>query len=51
LARGWDDHQIRGRIAAQMPINEKIARANFVIWTEGAMENHSRQVDGILGRL
>jgi dephospho-CoA kinase len=51
LARGWTPGQIRGRIAAQMPVAEKIARADFVIWTEGDLENHSRQVDGILARL
>ncbi len=51
LARGWAPEQIRGRIAAQMPAAEKIARAHFVIWTEGEMENHSRQVDYILGRM
>ena len=51
LARGWAPEQIHGRIAAQMPVAEKIARAHFVIWTEGEMENHSRQVDGILGRM
>jgi len=51
LARGWTPAQAQGRIAAQMPVVEKIARADFVIWTEGAMENHSRQVDAILGRI
>jgi dephospho-CoA kinase len=50
-ARGWTQEQIQGRIAAQMPVTEKIARANFVIWTEGEMENHSRQVERILGRI
>jgi dephospho-CoA kinase len=50
-ARGWMPEQIHGRIAAQMSIAEKMARAHFVIWTEGEMENHSRQVDGILGRM
>jgi dephospho-CoA kinase len=51
LSRGWTSEQIRGRIAAQLPIAEKVGRANFVIWTEGEMENHSRQVDLILGRI
>jgi len=51
LARGWTPDQIRGRIAAQMPANEKIARAHYVIWSEGDLENHSRQVDGILDRM
>jgi dephospho-CoA kinase len=50
-ARGWAPGQIQGRIAAQMPLSEKMARAHFVIWSEGEMENHSRQVDCILGRL
>lgn len=49
--RGWDQKQIQGRIAAQMPVVEKISRADFVLWTEGAIENHSRQVDAILSRL
>jgi dephospho-CoA kinase len=50
-ARGWTPEQIKGRIAAQMPVTEKIARADFVIWTEGDLQNHSRQVDAILGRI
>lgn len=47
-ARGWTQSQIKARIAAQMPATEKIARADFVIWSEGALENHSRQADCIL---
>jgi dephospho-CoA kinase len=50
-ARGWTSEQIQGRIAAQMPVAEKIARADFVIWTEGSIENHSRQVDAILSQI
>jgi dephospho-CoA kinase len=50
-ARGWSLEQIRGRIAAQMSVTEKIARANFIIWAEGEMENHSRQVDSVLRRI
>jgi dephospho-CoA kinase len=51
LARGWTSEQIQQRLAAQMPAEEKIARANFVIWTEGSLEVHSRQVDAIFDRL
>jgi dephospho-CoA kinase len=51
LARGWTSAQVQGRVAAQMAVAEKIARSDFVIWTEGALENHSRQVDAILGRM
>jgi dephospho-CoA kinase len=50
-ARGWTPEQINGRIAAQMPVTEKIARGDFVIWTEGDLQNHSRQVDIILARI
>lgn len=49
--RGWNNEQISQRISAQMPIEEKIARADFVIWSEGELENHARQVDCILGKL
>jgi dephospho-CoA kinase len=34
-----------------MPVAEKVTRADFVIWSEGALENHSRQVNFILDRL
>jgi dephospho-CoA kinase len=51
LARGWTPPQIQARIAAQMPVSEKISRADLVIWTEGDLENHSRQVDSILDRI
>jgi dephospho-CoA kinase len=50
LARGWTPEQIEQRIAAQMPIDQKIARADFVIWTDGALEVHARQIERILAR-
>jgi dephospho-CoA kinase len=48
--RGWSDEQIRARNAAQLSLNEKMARASQVIWTEGSMEVHQRQWDRILPR-
>jgi dephospho-CoA kinase len=51
LARGWTQHQIEARIAAQLPVTDKMARADFVIWSEGDLENHRRQVDCILDRI
>lgn len=51
LARGWSPEQIRQRIAAQLPVEEKIARSHFVIWTEGDLQNHSPQLDRILSKL
>jgi len=50
-ARGWDADQIRQRIAAQFPVEQKIARSHFVLWTDGSLASHSRQVDLILSRI
>jgi dephospho-CoA kinase len=50
-ARGWTAEQIQGRIAAQMPVADKIARADFVIWTEVDLESHSRQVALIVDQI
>ncbi len=43
-ARGWAPDHSRQRIAAQWPIEQKIARADFVVWTEGPLEVHHRQI-------
>jgi len=51
LARGWTPEQIEQRIAAQMPVEKKIARADFVIWTEGSLDSHARQVQQIAAKL
>jgi dephospho-CoA kinase len=50
-ARGWSAEQIRQRIAAQLPVEQKIARSHYVLWTEGAPASHARQVERILGRI
>jgi dephospho-CoA kinase len=50
-ARGWALKQIQQRIAAQMPVEQKIARSDFVIWTEGDLKNHSAQLDCVLQKL
>ena len=47
LERGWSLEQIKQRIAAQMPIDQKIARADFVVWTDGAMDSHEEQIKRI----
>jgi dephospho-CoA kinase len=51
LERGWTPEQIRQRIAAQMPVDQKIARADFVVWTDGDTAAHTRQMEHILARL
>lgn len=50
-SRGWSTMQREQRIAAQMPIEEKMRRAHFVIWTEGDLEVHSRQLGRIMALL
>ena len=50
-ARGWSEAQIQGRIAAQWPTEQKMARSDFVLWTEGSTAVHRQQVERILGRL
>jgi dephospho-CoA kinase len=48
LERGWTPDQIPQRIAAQWPIGQKIARADFVVWTDGLPEVHAQQIERIL---
>lgn len=51
LARGWSETEIEQRIAAQMPIEKKIEKADYVIWSEGSLEVLAAQLDVILNRL
>jgi dephospho-CoA kinase len=51
LERGWTPEQIQQRIAVQMPVDQKIARADFVVWTDGDLDAHTQQVERILARL
>lgn len=51
LARGWTLEQIEQRIAAQWPVEQKIARSDFVVWTDGTLDAHAQQLDRILARL
>jgi dephospho-CoA kinase len=51
LARGWTPDQIRQRLAAQWPTDQKIARSDFVVWTDGTMDVHTQQLDQILSVL
>jgi dephospho-CoA kinase len=38
LARGWTMEQIEQRLAAQWPVERKIARADYLIWTEAGLD-------------
>jgi dephospho-CoA kinase len=47
-ARGWSEEQSQQRITAQWSIEQKMAKANHVIWTEGSLDIHAAQLDKIL---
>jgi dephospho-CoA kinase len=50
-ARGWNDGQIQQRLGAQWPVETKMARADFVVWTEGELVVHQQQFWQIIDRL
>lgn len=39
------ENEVRLRISKQMPLKEKIAKANFVIWNDGDLENLKNEVE------
>jgi len=48
--RGMSETEARQRLAAQWPTDEKAARADFVIRTDGAFEDTDRQVADLVQR-
>jgi len=48
--RGWSESQIRGRLAAQWPVEKKIERSDFVVWTDTTLEAHAAQLERALQR-
>lgn len=51
LARGWSPEQIQQRLGAQWSVEQKVAKADYLIWTEGSLDLHAAQLDRILARL
>jgi dephospho-CoA kinase len=51
LSRGWTPNQIGQRLAAQWPVEQKISRADFVVWTDGALDAHAQQLEQIFVKL
>jgi dephospho-CoA kinase len=51
LSRGWTPEQIEQRLAAQWPVERKISRADFVVWTDGALDAHAQQLERIFVKL
>jgi dephospho-CoA kinase len=50
-SRGWGAEQIQGRVAAQMPAVEKMARSHHVVWTDGSLGSHREQAVEIFQKL
>lgn len=48
---GLSETEAQRRIVAQLPIDEKVNRADFVIRTDGTLAETDRQVDETLGKL
>jgi dephospho-CoA kinase len=46
--RGWSDVHIRQRVAAQWPVERKIARADFMVWTDTSLESHAAQLERVV---
>ncbi|HSU54983.1 MAG TPA: dephospho-CoA kinase [Candidatus Dormibacteraeota bacterium] len=51
LSRAWSPEQIQQRLTAQFPIERKIEKADFVIWTEGGLDIHAAQLEQVLKTL
>ena len=49
--RGWSDLEIDQRIKAQLLIGEKMRRADYVVWTNGAIDTHAKQWDELISHL
>ena len=48
--RGWADEDIQRRIAAQWPVEKKIAQSDYVIWTDTNVAAHEAQLRRLLTR-
>lgn len=50
-ARDWDDEEVQHRIAAQWPVDEKLAAADYVVWTDGDLMAHGAQWERVLSMM
>lgn len=49
--RGMDPEEARRRVAAQAPLEDKLARATHVIWNEGTVEELRARTDEVVDEL
>ena len=47
-SRGWSCEQIKQRIAAQLPVAEKMSRSHYVVWTEGNLSATAQQLERVI---
>jgi dephospho-CoA kinase len=47
--RGWTPQQSQSRIAAQLPLDQKMARSDYVLWSEGEVSVLARQMQRVFG--
>ena len=47
-ARGWTEEQSAQRIAAQWPVEKKMAAADYVVWSEGGLDVLAEQLKRII---
>jgi dephospho-CoA kinase len=47
-SRGWNADQINQRIKSQLPIEEKMSRADYVIWNEASLDVLVAQLERVL---
>ncbi|MFM8809742.1 MAG: dephospho-CoA kinase [Chthoniobacterales bacterium] len=50
-ARGIDADTAQAMLASQLPIGQKVARANFVIWNDGSLVALGRQIKLVANQL
>lgn len=48
---GWSDAEIDARLGAQMPLEEKASRADYVVDNEGSLVETRRQVEDVTAQL
>ena len=46
--RDWTGSEIRQRLAAQWPVERKIALSDFVVWTDTTLEAHAAQLERVV---
>lgn len=49
--RGYTETQARGRIAAQMPVAEKAARSDYVVWNDADAETLAKEAGRVYAAL